>query len=250
MQEKIALIVGASSPIGLSISEKLLMSGCIGWLTYFSNEEKLNAFSNGRRNPKTEIRKIDVTKDAEVVSVIDEIKSRHGKIDYLVNNPSHSDPGFWKREIIDIDPEEMSSIFNVDVAGAFRVIKHALPLLMEAEAPSIVNFSSSAAHKGDPNCAIYNPAQLGVVGLTKTIARAYAPKLRCNAIAPGPIDSSWVDNWLSKEDEAENVERIMDMPRRMGMPEEIATVTQFLLTTDSSYVNGQIIFVDGGVSIA
>ncbi|WP_158598443.1 SDR family NAD(P)-dependent oxidoreductase [Notoacmeibacter ruber] len=251
MENRIAVVTGASSGVGREIAHQLAERGCHLWLTYHSDDEPvrhLQGVFGGKQ--RIEAKQVDLTDDKAVSSFFGRIAEEGEGLDYLVNNASFWSEDLWDADPVTLEASDLRDVFEVDLLGSFRAIRQAIPLMLQKGGGSIVNFSSSDSLRGDPKAFAYNPAQVAVLGLTRSVARRYAPDIRCNAIAPGPIDTGWTERWGLSDSEKEDVGSKNGLLKRMGRPDEIASLACYLLSDPAGYINGQIIRADGGGSIA
>ncbi|OXS99300.1 hypothetical protein B7H23_14090 [Notoacmeibacter marinus] len=250
MAGRVAVVTGASSGVGQEIARQLARRGCDLWLTYHNDEKPVRRLQETfAQEVGVEVRQLDLTDESAVKGVFSEIARKGEGLDYLVNNAS-----FWSQDLWDADPAELTpadlrAVFDVDLIGSFLTIRESVGL-MKGKGGAIVNFSSSDSLRGDPKAFAYNPAQVAVIGLTRSVARRYAPTIRCNAIAPGPIDTGWTERWGLSASEKAAVDEQNGLAGRMGRPDEVAALACYLLSDGAGYINGQVIQADGGASIA
>ena len=143
-------------------------------------------------------------------------------------------------------------MFDVNVIGMVIAIKHMTPYLKKSEGAAIVNMSSISAHIGSVGYAAYVASKGAVDSLTKSLALELAPEIRVNAVAPGWIETPFTVEGLNlADDPAAYRKKVEGMHalQRVGTPEEIASVIQFLTTKESSFITGSIITADGGYLI-
>ena len=191
---------------------------------------------------------VDVTQAPSVKGLIDDTHARHGRIDILCNNAGIGS----SKTVVDCEPDEWDRLFAVNVRGVYLGCKYAIPLMIAQGGGVIVNTASVAGLIGLPNRAAYCASKGGVVTLTKQVAVDYvAQGIRCNCICPGTVDTPWVGRLLreAKDPEALRAELVARQPMgRLGTAEEVASVVAFLASDAASYVTGQIIAVDGGLT--
>ncbi|MCJ0893751.1 SDR family oxidoreductase [Rhodococcus sp. ARC_M5] len=169
-----------------------------------------------------------------------------GRLDVLVNNA-----GLITRSATqELSTERWLAVLDVNLGGTFRCSRVLHGLLQASDAPSVINLGSLGSSLGMPQRAAYNAAKTGIIGLTRTLAAEWGPDgIRVNAIAPGFIETAMMrsgfENGLLDE---ELMTRRIPM-RRLGNPDEIASVAVFLASPAASYINGACIPVDGGTII-
>lgn len=224
------LIIGASSGIGKKLSEQLLDSGHKVYATYFKNkpEPYSGIPSYHYLNVLDESNPIDFLTDS---------------LDGLVYCPGSINLRPFER----IKPTDFVADFNLQVAGAIKIIQSALPRLKKAENASIVLFSTVAVQTGFPFHTMVSASKGAIEGLTRALAAEFAPKIRVNCIAPSLIDTPLASSFLNTEQKREA--NVLRHPlKKTGTPKNIADMTEFLLSEKSSWISGQIFHVDGGLS--
>lgn len=222
------LIIGASSGIGKALSLELAQTGNNVIGTYNSNK------ADDSTNLK--LHHLDVTSDFELDFIPEQI-------DGLVYCPGSINLKPFKRITADSFQED----FNLQVLGAIKVIQKALPALQKSDAPSIVLFSTVAVQSGYNFHSQVSVSKGAIEGLTKSLAAEFSPKIRVNAIAPSLTDTPLASKLLSTDEKREaNANR--HPLKRIGTPDDIAQSAAFLLSDKSSWITGQILHVDGGMS--
>jgi NAD(P)-dependent dehydrogenase (short-subunit alcohol dehydrogenase family) len=193
----------------------------------------------------------DVSDEAQVRSLMQEVRSRLGGLDVLVNNAGIAGP---TGPIETLDTDAWKATFDVNVHGQFFCIKHALPLLKEAKDASIVNLSSAAGRLGMAGRSPYSASKWAVVGLTKTLAIELGPEgIRANAICPGAVNGPRIDSVIEAKarmlgrpvGEVSALYRRQSSLERLIEAEDIANMAVFLASDLARNVNGQAMAVDG-----
>lgn len=182
----------------------------------------------------------DVTDAATVESVAATI----GPVDVLVNNA-----GAWRFDAIeDVTAEDFDAAIAVNLKGPFHTMQAFGPGMLERGHGTIVNIVSIAARHANPAVGSYGPSKAGLVSLTEQVALEWGPRgVRCNAVGPGLVPTPGTG--AVYDDPAVRAVRAGAVPlRRLATPEDIAGVVAFLVSDDAAYVNGQVIYVDGGLS--
>jgi NAD(P)-dependent dehydrogenase (short-subunit alcohol dehydrogenase family) len=241
----VGLITGASSPTGLAVCSALAKAGSTLVMSYHSNELGATSLRSIDCGP---VIALDVTDLASIRRAFQLVFETFRRLDFLVNIASFYKAALWDIDPLEISTEDWKNALDVDLTGSFLCIQHAIPLMLREEQGRIINFGSSGSMRGDANTFAYNAAKVGLVGLTKSIARAYAPKILANLIAPGSINTGWIERWGLTPAERMNVHAVREMARRQGEPSEVAGLVLFLLSKDAAYINGQTLYVDGGIS--
>lgn len=245
MQQTI-VITGAGKGIGLASAKRFAQNGELLVLIdlSFSEEVKEELFHLAEENGGL-IRFLrgDISSPLEVNALFKEAIDQLKRIDVLVNCA-----GILRcRESHKVEWEEWQEIINVNLGGTWNCIRETLPIMLKQKAGRIINISSEIGLAGFPNYAAYAASKGGVIALTKSLAKEYAPYgILVNSIAPGPIETD-----LLKYDSLEFNEAVKDsIPlKRFGKPDEIARSIEFLAGEGGSFYIGQILSPNGGVVI-
>ena len=189
---------------------------------------------------------LDVTDGPAIARLAQE----QGAFDVLVNVAGFVHHG----SILECKEEDYDFSMNLNVRSMYRMIQIFLPAMLDQGGGSIINVASVASSiKGLPNRFIYGTSKAAVIGLTKSVAADYVRRgVRCNAIAPGTIQSPSLDERIAAFDDPEAARRdfIARQPMgRLGTPEEIAAIAVYLAGDESTYTTGQVFIVDGGITI-
>lgn len=243
LEGKTALVTGATRGIGKGIALQLAKHGANIAFTYVSSVEKANAFEAelNAMGIKGKGYQSNAAEFAEAEKLIDEIIKEFGQLDVLVNNA-----GITRDNLMMRMTEQMwDEVLDTNLKSAFAMIKAAMRPMMKAKAGSIINITSVVGITGNAGQANYAASKAGMIGLTKSVAKELgARNIRCNAIAPGFIETEMTDA-LTPEIRAEWVKGIP--LKRGGSPEDVANCVLFLASDLSAYVSGQTICVDGGI---
>jgi NAD(P)-dependent dehydrogenase (short-subunit alcohol dehydrogenase family) len=192
----------------------------------------------------------DVSKELEVRSLIMQVIVKFKRIDILFNNAGIE----LTKPVTETTEEELQRILDVNLKGVFFGCKYAIPYMLKNKSGSIINTASSAGVVGMPNLAAYSASKGAVISLTRQTAVEYAEQgIRVNAICPGaimtPMLRRYIDmapNPLAAEEKMAEVHPM----KRVGKPEEIANAALFLASDESSFMTGQALCVDGGLTSA
>ncbi len=220
------LIVGASSGVGAALHTLL-------------NKDQHQVITASRREVpgvSTHIT-MDVTKDELNLSQLPDA------LDGLVYCPGSIHLKPFHR----ITDEEFVEAFNLNVTGAIRVVRTVLPLLKNSQQSSIVFFSTIAVQQGMPFHTSVATAKGALEGLTRSLAAEYAPKIRVNCIAPSLTNTPLASRLLSSEEKKKASDERHPL-KRIGEPNDLAMLAYFLLSPQSSWITGQVIHADGGLS--
>lgn len=245
LKNKTAVITGGSRGIGKAIAIKMAENGANVAIIYNSGEEKARDTLNEieKLGVKASMYKCDVSNFGESAETVKTIINDFGAIDVLVNNAGIT----RDKLIIQMKEEDFDSVLDINLKGAFNMIKHVFSPMMKRRSGSIINVSSVSGMMGNPGQANYSSAKAGLIGLTKTVAKEIASRnVRCNAIAPGFIQTDMTDKLSDKVKES----AIASIPLgKMGNPEDIGNLAVFLASDLSGYITGEVIKIDGGLYI-
>ena len=240
---KVALITGASRGIGKEIALELSRLGAEVFINYSSSDEKAEEVVNSIKNSggKAHKLKFDVSKEDCVSSAFEEIIKINGTIDILINNAGITRDGLLMR----MKSEQWDDVLNTNLKGVFLCTKYASKFMMKKRTGSIVNISSVVGLIGNPGQANYSAAKAGVIGFTKTCAKEFASRgINVNAIAPGFIETEMTEKLNTEE-----ILKVIPLGK-LGSCTQIANLVSFLVSSDAgSYITGQTISIDGGMSI-
>jgi 3-oxoacyl-[acyl-carrier protein] reductase len=245
LKDKIILVTGASGGLGSTICKHIANEGGIPIIHYNSNADAANALCSEiiESGGKAFTIKFDIQDEAEVKKAIAEIKKTHTRIDGLVNNAGVLTRGFIPTHPI----ERFEQVVKINLTGNFCVLKHISLLMMNQKAGTIVNVSSLAGTLGLVGQAAYSSSKAGLNALTIVSAKEMAPyNIRVNGIAPGYIDAGMLKNKTNKDEEHKDAIPM----KRFGKDSEVADLVIFLLSEKSSYITGQTVIIDGGLSIS
>jgi NAD(P)-dependent dehydrogenase (short-subunit alcohol dehydrogenase family) len=237
-----AIVTGAGSGIGRATGELLLERG---WCVAFVDRDaKGLAEIEGQHagDDRVLVREIDVTDEPAVVGLVSETIAEFGRLDGVVNSAGIA----ADKHVFDTSAELFRKILDVNVVGTFLVGREAARHMAKAGRGAIVNVASISGLRGSKGRSAYGASKGAVINLTQVMANDLAPHgIRVNAVAPGPVETPMVQSLHTVADRA-LYGRHVPM-RRYAEPREIATVIHFLLDeTQSSYVTGEIVAVDGG----
>ena len=244
LDNKVVIITGASRGIGKAIAETCVQQGATVAFTYLSSEEKARALeaeltANGgvAKGFRSDASKFD-----EAQQLVDDVVAAFGTVDVLVNNAGITRDTLLMR----MTEEQWDEVINTNLKSAFNLTKAVQKPMLKARSGSIINMSSVVGVKGNAGQSNYAASKAGLIGFTKSIAAELGSRnIRCNAIAPGFIETEMTDKLDEK-----TVQGWRDsIPlKRGGQPEDIANACVFLASDMSSYITGQTISVDGGMS--
>lgn len=190
----------------------------------------------------------DVTSESAVAELFADLDQAGRTVGVLINNAGIGTAATIPTTTV----EQWQSMFNVNCLGTFLMCRAALRRMLPAGAGVIVNVSSVAGLVGVRERAAYCASKSAVIGLTRAIAVDHATDgIRCNAIAPGTVDTPWVDRILSDKPDKDQARRDMErrqLTGRMGTADEVAAGVAFLASPEASYMNGSVLIMDGGMT--
>lgn len=192
----------------------------------------------------------DVSDTKAVQNTIDEVEKHYGALHSIVNCAA-SYSGDIFQNVVGTPEEDWLRTFDINFHGYYRVLKYGIPLMQRSGGGTIVNIASMAAFFVNPSFAVYPCTKAAILALTKSIAVDFAPAIRSNAICPGFVAIANSENDRTLEEVQEWHTGIAERYplKRVCSVDEIAKVALFLASADSSYVNGAVINVDGGISV-
>lgn len=240
---KTALVTGASRGIGKAIALKLASLGADVALIYAGNEEKALEVREEARalGVRAEAFRCDVSDFMESKRTVAAVKAALGPVDILVNNAGITKDGL----ILSMKEEAFDRVMDVNLKGAFHMIRHCAPMFLAKRKGKIINITSVAGLSGNPGQANYAASKAGLIGLTKSVAKELASRnICCNAIAPGYIQTDMTEG-------LGNLDSILPLVPlgRAGLPREVAELAAFLAQEGSDYITGEVIRVDGGLAM-
>ena len=242
-KRRLAVVTGGSRGIGRAIAERLAADGCDLALVYAGNEQAAQEAAQAVEALGAAVRTYRCNVgDAEQAAVTcKQIVADMGPVSILVNNAGIVRDGLLMR----MSEDDFDAVIDVNLKGAFHMIKGLSRSLMRAEAGRIVNVTSVVGIMGNAGQANYASSKAGLIGLTKSVAREFAKRgVTCNAVAPGFIETAMTAQ-LSDEVRAHYDEQIP--LGRMGDARDVAAVVAFLASEQAGYVTGEVIRVDGGL---
>jgi len=248
LKDKVCIITGGAQGIGLATAQRFLDEGAIVALCDLRQDAvdaalaRLRATRSGR-DGRVEGFAVDVTRRAQVDSMVARIKAGFGRIDALVNNAGIT----LDARLAKMTDDQFDQVIAVNLKGTYHCAQAVLETMVEQGSGSITNASSVVGIFGNFGQSNYAASKFGVIGLAKTWARELGPKgIRCNAVAPGFIATA-ILHTIPDKVMAQMTDRVP--LRRLGRPEEIASVYAFLASDEASYVNGAVIEVAGGLTV-
>ena len=243
LKDKVALITGGGSGIGEATVFRFSEEDAKVIINDISADNAKKVAKKVKANGSEVLVCIaDVCKKSEVEYMIKQTLERFGRLDILVNNAGINRDSFAKK----MSEEQWDKVIDVNLKGTFLCAQAALGPMIEQKSGKIINTASIGA-LGNIGQANYSAAKAGVIGLTKTLALECARyNISVNCVSPGATNTAMTAGMPPEI--AQNVNEKIPL-RRFAEPKEIANVHLFLASDESSYITGQVIFVDGGISV-
>lgn len=244
---KVAIITGSASGIGKASALLFAKEGAkvvVADIDPKAGEETVKAIKEGGGDAI--FVRADVSKSKDVENLVKTTVDTYGRLDVLFNNAGM---GAGMGDIVDMTEEQLLTGINVNLIGAWRGMKYAIPEMLKVGGGTIISTSSICGIIHTSNApADYDVSKAGIIMLTKTAACQFGRQnIRVNCICPGHVSTPLFEKWdIAGEEWRRKKHNDMELIGRVGIPDEIARVALFLACDDSSYITGQALIVDGG----
>lgn len=245
LRDKTALVTGASRGIGSAIAKSLAKEGAFVIVNYNGSKERAMAVVDEikREGGNAISYGCDVSDFRACEEMVNRLIQDYGHIDILVNNAGITRDNL----VMKMSEEDFDQVIAINLKGAFNTIRHLSRYLLKQRAGSIINISSVSGVLGNAGQANYSASKAGIIGLTKSIARELASRgITCNAVAPGYIETEMTEKM--PEAAKEGIRAQIPL-KRAGSAQNVADLVMFLASERAAYITGQVISVDGGMSI-
>lgn len=240
---KVALVTGATRGIGKQIAITLAKEGYDIALNYRTDNDELKNTINEIEGYCVKVLPVqgDVSNYDDCERFVKEIIDEFGQIDVLVNNAGITKDMLLMR----MKKEDFEQVIDVNLVGTFNVTKNVINYMLKARTGRIINISSVVGVSGNAGQTNYSASKAGIIGFSKSLAKEVASRnINVNCIAPGFIQTDMTA--VLKDEVKDEIAKNIPL-KRMGEAQDVANVVKFLASSDSSYITGQVIHVDGGM---
>ncbi len=245
LKGKSAVITGGVRGIGKAIAEEFCRQGADVLLCYRSNDEaaKKTAEELAKYGTKVELVKGDVSEPAHGEEAIKTAKELFGKIDILVNNAGITKDKLMMR----MTPSDFDDVIRANLNGTFYFLNAAAAVMIKQKHGRIINISSIVGIRGNAGQVNYSASKAGVIGLTLSAAKELGKRgITVNAVAPGYIETDMTE--ILTEDQKKTMTNVISLGRA-GKASDVADAVAFLASDKAAYISGQVLGVDGGMSM-
>lgn len=242
LTNKVAIITGASRGIGKAIAKKYAAEGAKVAFTYLSSEEKAKALEAELGNNAKGF-KSDASDYQAAEELVKNVVETFGTVDIVINNAGITRDNLLMR----MSEEQFDEVISANLKSVFNLTKAVMRTMLKARSGSIINVGSVVGVNGNAGQANYAASKAGIFGFTKSVAKELGSRnIRCNAIAPGFIETEMTE--VLDEKVVEEWKNGIPL-KRGGKPEEVADLCAFLGSDESTYITGQVINICGGLSM-
>lgn len=245
LENKVALVTGASRGIGREIAITLAKEGAMVIINYNGSASRAEEVKNTieAAGGQAAVYQCNVSDFTACETMVKDIVKEYGHVDILVNNAGITRDNL----IMKMKEEDFDAVIDINLKGTFNTIRHLSRQMLKQRSGKIINISSISGILGNAGQANYAASKAGVIGLTKTMARELCSRgITVNAVAPGFVDTEMTEVLSDEVKEA----ACKQIPLgRFGKPSDIANMVAYLASDKADYITGQIISVDGGMNI-
>lgn len=243
LEGKTAIVTGGSKGIGKGIAKVFAENGCAVAFTYLSSEEQAMELEKELSDLGVKVKgyKSDASDFDSAEKLVKDVLEEFGSVDVVVNNAGITKDNLLMR----MSQEDFDRVVQINLKSVFNLTKHVQRSMLKKRSGSIINISSVVGVKGNAGQSNYAASKAGIIGFTKSMALELGSRsIRCNAIAPGFIETEMTDKL--DEQTVEGWRNAIPL-KRGGTPEDVANACLFLASDLSTYVTGQTLQVDGGM---
>lgn len=247
-EQRVALVTGAAQGIGAAVAERLAADGFAVAVNHHSESSAQAAKDLAQRlsdvyGVAAVAVQCDVADFDAVKQMVSDVKDELGRIDALVNNAGITRDGLLMR----MKADQFESVIDTNLGGAFNCMRHVVPLMTRQRYGRIVNVSSVVGVYGNAGQVNYSASKAGIIGMTKSAAKELGSRnITVNAVAPGFIETAMT---AALDDKAQEALTGRIAAGRLGQPQDVASAVAFLAGEEASYITGQVLGVDGGISL-
>lgn len=241
-EDDVAVVTGGTRGIGRAVAEQLARAGARTVATYHADDAAADDTREllAEYAVRTAVERCDVRDFEAVETLFEDVAGEFGAPTVVVNNAGVTRDSLLVR----MDPEEWRDVLETNLTGTFNCTRHAARRMLRGDGGRIVNVASIVGQRGRRGQANYAASKAGIVGFTRAVARELGGKgVRVNAVAPGYTDTGMVDDLDAERREAV---REATPQGRIATPDEIAAAIVFLASPAASFINGEVLRVDGG----
>ncbi len=242
---KNVVITGASRGIGKAIAMKMAQNGANIAVLCNSSIEQINEACVEIKEYGVDAKGylVDVSNFEKTIEISKQVLADFGFIDVIVNNAGITRDAL----MLMMKEDDFDKVIDVNLKGPFNVVKSFIRPMLKKKTGAIVNITSISGMMGNAGQSNYSASKAGLIGLTKTWAKEFSAKgVRCNAVAPGFIMTDMTEDIVDKHGE----DLLKQIPlKRLGKPDDVAELVNFLASDKASYITGEIIKVDGGIYV-
>lgn len=245
LNNKVAVVTGASRGIGKAVAKKLAAQGALVIINYNGSKERAEEVKQEIEadGGKAEIYQCNVVEFSSCEAFLGEIVKQYGRIDILVNNAGITRDGL----LMKMSEEDYDAVLDTNLKGTFNCIRFAARQMIKQRSGRIINMASVSGVLGNAGQANYSASKAGIIGLTKSAAREFASRgITVNAVAPGFIRTEMT---AVLSDKVKDTACAQIPLGKFGEPEDIAEAVAFLASDEARYITGQVINVDGGMAM-
>jgi len=246
LENKVAIVTGASRGIGEGIALKMAEHGAHVAFSYISSAEKASALEEKLKGlgVRTKAYKSNAGIFADCEAMVNDVVKEFGTVDICVNNAGISKDNLLLR----MSEQQWDEVIQTNLKSVFNMTKQVIRPMMKARSGSIINMSSIIGETGNAGQTSYAASKAGIIGFTKSVAKEFGSRnIRCNAIAPGFVETD-MTGYLKEGDSADKYKAGIPLGR-FGTTEDIANTVLFLSSDMGAYITGQVVSVCGGLNI-
>lgn len=247
LKNKIAIITGASSDIGTDLSKRFVEEGAIVIMLGRNIQALEKARSNIKNKDSTVSMACDITDDSQIISIVEQVVEKYGRIDILVNNAARINDAIHFHEMKDSD---IVDLIDTNILGTLKMTKAVITKMLDNKNGCIINIGSISSERAIPrvHLAVYSATKAAISMFTKSIAVEYARKnIRCNCLNLGIINAGMIKPYL-EDPQARKVLEQRQPLNRIGEPNDVSNAAVFLASDDAGWITGTILNIDGGKS--